>query len=232
MPTFHTSQNCRCQCPCLRSRPLLTHAAAGDLQTLTGRSGSVSCGGRCFSPLGPGVHRVLSVPSKSLWEVWGLILTWLSPSYHLVVTSPWSLDVRYHFLVGSNILLSRTAQQLLANLVLSQQKTSARPSTLSSWHGFISHASNAMLKIFQAGLQQYMNWELPDVQTGFRKGRGTRNWNQIANIPSSSRKQGNSRKLSYSASLTTLKPLTVWITTNRGKFLKRGEYQTTLPVSW
>ena len=45
---------------------------------------------------------------------------------------------------------------------------------------FISHASKAMLKILQARLQQYMNWELPGVQEGFRKGRGTRD--QIANI--------------------------------------------------
>ena len=44
----------------------------------------------------------------------------------------------------------------------------------------ISHTSKVMIKIFQARLQQYMNWELPDVQGGFRKGRGTRD--QIANI--------------------------------------------------
>ena len=44
----------------------------------------------------------------------------------------------------------------------------------------ISHASTVMLKILQARLQQYVNWEPPDVQTGFRKGRGTRD--QIANI--------------------------------------------------
>ena len=44
----------------------------------------------------------------------------------------------------------------------------------------ISHASKVMLKILQAGLQQYVNRELPDVQAGFRKGRGTRD--QIANI--------------------------------------------------
>ena len=48
----------------------------------------------------------------------------------------------------------------------------------------------------------------------------------------SQRKQGNSRKTSISDSLTTLKPLTVWITMNCGKFLKRWKYQTTLPVSW
>ena len=46
------------------------------------------------------------------------------------------------------------------------------------------------------------------------------------------RKQGNSRKTSTSASLTTLKFLTVWITANYGKLLKRREYQSTLPASW
>ena len=52
----------------------------------------------------------------------------------------------------------------------------------SNYHtsALISHASKAMLKIFQARLQQYVNHELPDVQAGFRKGRGTRD--QIANI--------------------------------------------------
>ena len=69
-----------------------------------------------------------------------------------------------------------------------------------------------MLKILQARLQQYVNCELPDVQTGFRKGRGTRD--QIANIPGSLKKQENSRKTSISALLTIPKPLTVWITIN------------------
>ena len=48
----------------------------------------------------------------------------------------------------------------------------------------------------------------------------------------SQKKQGNSRKTSISTSLTMLKPLTAWITTNHRKFLKRWEYQTTLTVSW
>ena len=69
-----------------------------------------------------------------------------------------------------------------------------------------------MLKNLQARLQQYMNWELPDVQAGFRKGRGTRD--QIVNIHWIIKKQKSSRKTSTSASLTTIKPLTVWITTN------------------
>ena len=85
-----------------------------------------------------------------------------------------------------------------------------------------------MFKILQAKLQQYMNRELPDVMARFRKGRGTRD--QIAKSFGSLKKQENSRKTSTSALLTTSKPLTVWITTNCGKFFKRWEYQTTLPV--
>ena len=93
----------------------------------------------------------------------------------------------------------------------------------------IWHASKVMLKMLQAKLQQYIKRELPNVQGGFRKGRGTRN--QIANIHWIIEKEC-SRKISTSALLTTLKPLTVWITTNCGKFLKKWEYQTTLPALW
>ena len=88
----------------------------------------------------------------------------------------------------------------------------------------ISHTSKVMLKILQARLQQYVNSELPDVPAGFRKGRGTRD--QIANIHQIIEKE-SSRKTSTSASLTTLKPLTVWLKTNCEKFFKRWEYQTT-----
>ena len=67
----------------------------------------------------------------------------------------------------------------------------------------ISQASKVMLKILQARLQQYMNRELPDVQDGFRKSK---------KVPP---------KTSTSALLTKPKPLTMWLTTNCGKFLKR-----------
>ena len=73
-----------------------------------------------------------------------------------------------------------------------------------------------MLKILQASLQQYMNCELPDIQAGSRKGRGTRD--QILNIRGSSKKQESSRKASISTLLTMPKALTVWVTTNCGKF--------------
>ena len=87
-----------------------------------------------------------------------------------------------------------------------------------------------MLKILQARLQQYMNSKLADVQAGFRKGRRTRD--QIANIRWIIEKAGDPEKHSTSALLTTPEPLTVWTTTNCGKFWKRWEYQTTWPASW
>ena len=97
--------------------------------------------------------------------------------------------------------------------------------TSAQLHSSYTLASKVMLKIPQARLQQYMNGELPVVQAGFRKGRGTRD--QIATSVGSSKKQETSRKTSISALLTMPKPWTVWITTNCGKFLRRWEYQTT-----
>ena len=87
----------------------------------------------------------------------------------------------------------------------------------SNYHtiALISHARKVMLKILQARLQQqYMNGELPDVQVGFRKGKGTRD--QIANIHWIIKKE-SSRKTSISALLTIPKALNVWITINCGK---------------
>ena len=77
-----------------------------------------------------------------------------------------------------------------------------------------SHASKVMLQILQARLRQYVNHELPDVQAGFRKGRGTRD--QMATSAESSKKQESSRKTSISALLTMPKVLTVCITINCG----------------
>ena len=86
------------------------------------------------------------------------------------------------------------------------------PKECSNYHTFelISHASKVTLKILQARLKQYVNCELPEVQDGFRKGRGTRD--QITNICWIIKKQDSSRKTSISALLTMPKPLTVWLT--------------------
>ena len=83
-----------------------------------------------------------------------------------------------------------------------------------------------MLKILQARLQQYVNRELPDVQVGLRKGRGTRD--QIANICWIMEKAREFQKKIYFCFIDYAKdPLTVWITINPGKFFKRWKYQTT-----
>ena len=99
----------------------------------------------------------------------------------------------------------------------------------SNYHtiALISHTSKAMLKTLQARLQQYMNKELPDVQAGFRKGRGTRD--QIANITGLLKKQESSRKTSISALLTMPRPLTVWITINSVQFSRSVVSDSAIP---
>ena len=91
-----------------------------------------------------------------------------------------------------------------------------------------SHVNKRILKILQSRHQQYMNQDLPDVPAEFRRGRESSN--QIANICWIIEKAREFQKTSTSASLTVLKPLTMWITANCGKFFNRWEYQTTLPA--
>ena len=93
----------------------------------------------------------------------------------------------------------------------------------------IAHASKVMFKILQAKLQHYVNQELPRVQVVFRKGRGTRD--QIASIHWIIRKAREFQRNSYCCFIDYAKPLTVWITTNCGRFWKRWEYQTTWHAS-
>ena len=109
----------------------------------------------------------------------------------------------------------------------------------SNYHtiALISHASKVMLKILQARLQQYVNCKLPDIFTSnfqhFKLDLEKAEEPEIK-LPistGSSKKQESSRKTSTSALLTMPKHLTVWITTNCGKFSKRWEYQTTWPAS-
>ena len=92
----------------------------------------------------------------------------------------------------------------------------------------ISHASQVMLKILQARLQQYMKQKLPDIQAGFRKGRGTRG--QIANICCIIEK---ARELQRNICFLWLhESLWQYGSQQTGKLSKRWEYQTTLPVLW
>ena len=86
-----------------------------------------------------------------------------------------------------------------------------------------------MLKILQAKLQQYMNRDFQMFELDLEKAEEPEI--KLPTYTGSKKKQENSRKISTSASLTMLKLLTVWITTNCRKFLKRWGYKTTLPAS-
>ena len=118
--------------------------------------------------------------------------------------------------------------------ILIPKKGNARECSNYHTKALISHASKVMLKTLKVRLQQYVNWERSGIQTGFRKGRGTRD--QIANIYWIIEKAREYRKTSISAFLTTPKNLTVWITAHCGKFFKGifkvWEYQTTRHASW
>ena len=96
--------------------------------------------------------------------------------------------------------------------ILVSKKGNAKECSNCHTIALISHARKIMLKILLARLQQYMNWELPDVQAEFRKGRRTRD--QIANIRWIIVKSREFQKNISFYFMTTLKPLTVWITTN------------------
>ena len=93
----------------------------------------------------------------------------------------------------------------------------------------ISHVGKVMLKILQTKLQQYVNREFPDIQAGFKKVKGDQRSNCQDSLDYE--KARESRKNIYFCFTDYAKPLTVWITTNCGKFLKTQEYQTTLPAS-
>ena len=94
----------------------------------------------------------------------------------------------------------------------------------------ISHSSKVMLKILQAWLQQYVNCELPDVQAGFRKGRGTRD--QIANIHWIIEKAKEFQKNNYFCFIDYPKNFDCVYHNKVWKIFKRGEYQTTICASW
>ena len=97
-------------------------------------------------------------------------------------------------------------------------------------HNCTHLTSKVMLNILQARLKQYVNHELPGVQAGFRKGRGTRD--PIANICSIIEKAREFQKNIYFWFTDYAKAFDIWITTNCGKFWRRWEYQTTWPASW
>ena len=93
-----------------------------------------------------------------------------------------------------------------------------------------SHASKVMLKILQARIPQYANWELPDVQIGFKRGRGNRD--QIANMSWIIKKAREFQKNIYFCFIDYAKAFDCVDHSKLCKIFKRWEYQTTLPASW
>ena len=106
------------------------------------------------------------------------------------------------------------------NFIPTPKKGNAKECSNYQAVALISHSSKVMHKILQARLQQNMNHELPGVQDGFRKGKGTRD--RIANIRWIIKKTRVPRKTLNSVLLTMWITLTVWIKTNCGKFLEMG----------
>ena len=98
----------------------------------------------------------------------------------------------------------------------SQRKAMPKNAQTTAQLALSSHASKVMLKILQARIQQYVNRKLPDVQAGFRKGRGTRD--QITNIHWIIEKARQFQENIYFCFLDCAKALTVWITINCGRF--------------
>ena len=156
-----------------------------------------------------------------------LLISWLqSPS--AVILEPRKIKSTTVSIVSPSICHEVMGLDIMILVFWIPKKGSAKECSNYCAVALISHASKVMLKILQARLQQYMNREHPDVQAGFRKGRGTRD--QIANIRRVIKKAREFQK--KSALLTMPKPFTFWITVNCGKFWKRWEYQTTWPASW
>ena len=114
--------------------------------------------------------------------------------------------------------------------ILIPKKGNAKKCSVYHTIALISHVSKVMLKILQTRLQQYVNWNFRMFKLDLEKAEEPAI--KLPTSAGSSKKQESSRKTPASALLTTPKPLTVWITTNCGKFLKRQKHQTTWPVSW
>ena len=137
----------------------------------------------------------------------------------------WKCCIQYASKFGKFSSVHRTAKGQFSF----QSQRRAMPKNAQTTVALISYVSKDMLKILQVRLQQWTeNFQMYKLSLEKAEKPETR----LPTFVGSWRKQGDSRRISTSSSLTTLKPLTVWNTTNCGKFLKRWEYQTTWPVFW
>ena len=151
-------------------------------------------------------------PTISLWE----------NIYHFSIFS-----YKFNFLENLQFLLFPIVQTsfcCLSVFIPIPKKDNAKECSNYCIITLISPTSKIMLKILQGSLQRYVNHNLPDVQAGFRKGRGTRD--QTANIHWIIKKAREFQKNIYFWFIDYAKAF-VWITINCGEFWKRWEYQTT-----
>ena len=113
--------------------------------------------------------------------------------------------------------------------ILTPKKGSAKECSNYCTIAFISHASKVMLKILQASLQQYVNPTSRCPSWIYKRQRNQRS--NCQHLLDHRKSKKIPEKATISALLTAPKSLTVWVTTNYGKFLKRREHMTTLPAS-
>ena len=111
-----------------------------------------------------------------------------------------------------------------------QSQRRAMPKNVQTYIVLISHTSKIMLKISKLAFNSTWTENFQKFKLDLEKAEEPEI--KLSTSVGSSKKRESSRKTSTSASLTTLKLLTVWVTTNCGKFLKRWEYQITLSASW
>ena len=147
--------------------------------------------------------------------------------------APWGTRNRLTHLVRTEFL-NHTSDSKLSSLPYcsvcgpSESKLKAQSGVF--WQSLDSSFCPLSPASLSSQASKYVNRELPDIQAGFK--RAEESEIKLQTFAGSLKKQESSRKTSTSALLTTPKPVTVWITTNCGKFLKRWAYQATWPASW
>ena len=168
--------------------------------------------------------RLQSMGSQRVRHDWATLL-----SISLLGMESWVEGIRRE-MPGVSVLVHQSCPTLWDPSVANQASLSMEFSRQEYWSRWPFPSPGPWFELSWYRLQQYVNRELPDVQAGFRKGRGTRD--QIAIITLDHWKSKRLPEKHISALLTMPKPLTVWITVNCGKFWKRWEYQTTWFTSW
>ena len=152
---------------------------------------------------------------SAVWETWVRALHWEDPLEKEMTVHSSTIASKIPWTEEPGRLQSMGSQRVGHNWATSLS---------------LSHANKVIHRILQARLQQCRTENFQMYKLGFEEAEESEI--KLPTSIGSLKKQESSRKTTTSASLTLVKPLAVWITTNCGKFLKWWEYQTTLSVSW